>query len=174
MKPSELAEVLSLGKRAFPNYVMDAKTYELWFQLFCQYSIEQFVTGFFAVIRQSGRTFFPTPGEVMSALKETQDKTAIEYWNDILQSYRLTQEQYLAKHRENSSLKIAIYHVGWKNIFMADTQKELPWLRKEFLATYDYLEGIKETKNNYLISEENAKRILDFINSKTDNVKTLE
>jgi hypothetical protein len=167
MTKKELTEILGSVRKVFPNYVLETEALELWYALFETYHADDFLTAILSAVKEPGRQFFPTPGEVNKYLEAASGQiamTAGEAWNLVYKSCFQEQRIFLEKHFDNQPLVIATQQIGLRRIALADIGKELPFLRKEFIRTYEQNLHKSELNKNFYISKQQATRMLNSIN----------
>lgn len=175
MTKVELVNILRTVKRGFPNHVLDVESYELWFTLFETETAQDFMTAILSTIKEPGRQFFPTPGEVNKYLQHTKGETIMsagEAWNLAYSSCLQDERRFFERYGDNHALFVATRQVGLKNIALANIQEELPFLRKEFIRTYEQNMHKAQMQNNFALTHNQAKKMLDTINkSLSDRTK---
>ena len=167
MTKKELATTLRVIKRAFPNHVLDVEAYQLWFALFENETAETFMTAILSAVKEPGRQFFPTPGEVNKyiSLQKGVTMSAGEAWNLVYSNCLQSQSVFLEKHGGNQALEIATKQIGLRNIALAHIYDELPFLRKEFIRTYEQNAHKADQKINLQLSQQQAKTLVETINN---------
>lgn len=154
-------------RKVFPNYVLETEALELWYALFETYPADDFLTAILSAVKESGRQFFPTPGEVNKYLEAASGQlamTAGEAWNLVYKNCLQEQSKFLEKHENNPALVIATQQIGLRRIALADMERELPFLRKEFIRTYEQNLHKAELQRTFEISRGQATKMLDSIN----------
>jgi len=178
MTKLELMNTLRVVKRAFPNHVLDVEAYELWYTLFENETAEHFMTAILSCVKEPGRQFFPTPGEVNKYLQHSKGEssmTAGEAWNLAYSSCCGSERAFLDKYENHPALIIATRQIGLRNIALADIQNELPFLRKEFIRTFEQNIHKEEMGNNFALTHSQAKKMLDTINvGLSDKIKRIK
>ncbi len=167
MTKLELVNILRTVKRGFPNHVLDVEAFELWFLLFENCPESNFASAILSAVKEPGRQFFPTPGEVNKYLEAASGQiamTAGEAWNLVYKNCLQEQSKFLEKHVKNPALVIATQQIGLRRIALADMEKELPFLRKEFVRTYEQNLHKVELQRTFEVSRGQAAKMLDSIN----------
>ena len=167
MTKKELAEILGSVRKVFPNYVLETEALELWYALFETYHADDFLTAILSAVKEPGRQFFPTPGEVNKYLEAASGQIAMtsgEAWNLVYKNCLQEQSKFLEKHASNPALVIATQQIGLRRIALSDMERELPFLRKEFIRTYEQNLHKVELQRNFEISRGQATKMLDSIN----------
>jgi hypothetical protein len=90
--------------------------------------------------------------------------TAGEAWNLVYKNCLQQQSKFLDAHFENLALVIATQQIGLRRIALADLDKELPFLRKEFIRTYEQNLHKTELQQAFQVSRGQAAKMLDSIN----------
>lgn len=154
-------------RKVFPNYVLETEALELWYALFETYPADYFLTAILSAVKEPGRQFFPTPGEVNKYLEAASGQLAMtpgEAWNLVYKNCLHDQVKFLEKHASNPALVIATQQIGLRRIALADMERELPFLRKEFIRTYEQNLHKAELQRTFEISRGQATKMLDSIN----------
>lgn len=167
MTKKELVEILGSVRKVFPNYVLETEALELWYALFEMHHADDFLTAILSAVKEAGRQFFPTPGEVNKYLEAFSGQiamTAGEAWNLVYKNCLKEQSEFLERYADNRALVIATQQIGLRRIALADMERELPFLRKEFIRTYEQNLHKAELQRTFEVSRGQAAKMLDSIN----------
>jgi len=159
MTLEDVTKILGLAKLVFPNVSLSREAFRMWHKLFEDHDAAKFNAAILALIKEPGRVFFPTPGEVIGMMQgiDSREKCAPESLWEI--AVNLACRGLSLKAATSEMLKYskraarALRSVGWDRIRYADTITELPFVRKEFLSA---VESIKENENEQLSRTEAA------------------
>jgi len=170
MKLEEMSLTLGKFSLVFPNYSLSPEIIRLWYELFSKESLEHFYAAMLAVIKEDGRAFFPTPGEISAALrvlKEGYIPAAAEVWEDLLKIGSTGKNNDLENYLNgNSVARSALYQIGGINTLRyADIEKELPWRKKDFIKAYDECAQRNLVAKRVEISHTEALRVISQIPS---------
>jgi hypothetical protein len=165
MKLEEISLMLAKYSLVFPSCTLTAPTLKLWHELLGHESLEDLNVALRTLVKEPGRVYFPTPGEVVKVLNTMKGKDAppaAEEWEKVM---RLAAgggdlEYALAYFKTNPAACSAIRQVGWKNICTCDVVKELPFRKREFEKYYTEAaeRGIKQ-EQIVLSREESVKMV---------------
>jgi hypothetical protein len=139
MKLEEISLLLAKYSLPYATFSLSVPAIKLWYELFREESILDLEFAFRILVKQPGRLYFPTPGEVTEAinsLHREREVTSGAAWALILKyaqngsEYRYVQDA-LKTSGDKATLE-AINILGWDNIKTADVKKDLPWIKKDF------------------------------------------
>lgn len=175
MKLEETAIVLGKFSLVFPNYNLTEHAVMAWWDLFREESALHFEAAFRATVKETGRGFFPTPGEVVKNLRlltQPQLPTAEEVWSRLEECARRGDSKGAAKiASENEAAREALRRVDFHQIQFCDTQREKPWRQKDFIETYNRHIERTENQNAVRISYQEAKTLVENIDKRLIAVK---
>jgi hypothetical protein len=140
MTKKELTLILSMAAVALNQNITEQKIIA-WYQLFFNEDAEIFSAAMNAVIKESNRKFFPTPGELTAAMEalKPQVENAALVWDRLI-TYAQQSMDWLrveAKEFENKATISAIKQVEWNKIRYSDIEKDLPILKAQFIRFYN-------------------------------------
>jgi len=164
MKLSEMSMILLHASALYQNATLSEPTIRMWHSLFEEEAAHKFKAAFLALVKQSGRVFFPTPGEVVGMLRTMQsnDLPAEELWVkacEVASSGCDSAQMSAHMGRYSKRAVAALNSIGWDRVRYADLESEIHFVRRDFLAA---MEGYQ--KNEELeISKDDAKRMLSQI-----------
>jgi hypothetical protein len=145
MKQHEMTKILTMFFPTFwPSMELTQETMKMWFKLFEGEDAHTFCAAMKSAVLEPGRAFPPAPGEVQKyltkALATPEDKlTASEAWGKVLTcaSRSLSRFQMEKSLNEFPRAVKAALQVGYERIRFSDTEKELPFVRKDFVRYYE-------------------------------------
>jgi len=167
MDRKEMGQIIGMAKKAFPNHVLETAALELWFTLFETETAEDFMIAMLSTIKEPGRQFFPTPGEVNKYLQHSRGETMMtagEAWNLTYSHCLQDERKFFERYGDNHALYVAARQIGLRNIALANIEEELPFLRKEFIRTYEQNKHKAEMQNNFALTHNQAKKMLNSLN----------
>lgn len=137
MTKEEIHKILTKISSLYQNFQISPTTAELWLEIFGAF---QYCDVSAAALEyfQSPAAYPPTPGQLMAKLREkakTLVPTADDSWELVIKLARHVSALDMAL--VPPSIQRAMRGIGWDRVAYADVQKELPWIRKEFLANYE-------------------------------------
>jgi hypothetical protein len=146
MTLKELGFIMAKAKGLFPNYELTPEIVGVWFELFHKYDAVAFQAAMHAAAIEPNREFFPTPGAVTKYM-QPKEKPPAEIWERLRlfaqNSASLGSiERYFGK---DSAIMRAVRAIGWDRVQYANLEKELPFIRKDFIQ---YLTEMRERENH--------------------------
>jgi hypothetical protein len=113
-----------------------------WTMCFSDTSAQDFQIAFMAAIKEPGRKFFPTPGEVNKALivlNEDVQPPALEIWDWLMGRARAGSNQALVLKAldGNPAAQSAIRQIGFDTLRLCDVETELPHRKRDFERLYN-------------------------------------
>lgn len=139
MKLEELSVLLAKYSLPYATFSLTVPAIKLWHELFRNDSILDLEFAFRLLVKQPGRLYFPTPGEVTEAIRQlhTQHQsTTGQAWIEVMQYAQCGANSDVVikalESKGDTASAHAINVIGWNSIKSADIKKELPWMRKEF------------------------------------------
>lgn len=153
MKLSEITLTLGQVATVFQNVTMSEPTLRMWHKLFENEDSQRFQAAIIAIIKEPGRVFFPTPGEVVAMLQRMNegDNAPGDLWEMacLLARGGLNTEQMVERMSETSPRAArALRSIGWDRVRYTDNS-ELHYVRREFLealAAYEQFEHEQTTR----------------------------
>lgn len=180
MKREEIAKILVAAACVFPTVTLTPDAINIWFTLFKQVEAKVFYAALFVCIKEAGRKFFPTPGEVNEILLRDSIRhiTAEEVWEFAVSQaarsqscFSETQKLILGEFLENA--ETAARSVGWSRIRFANTESELCFVRRDFINTFNSTLERDQVWNQAQIESTEKKILIDDIEARK-NQKLLE
>lgn len=169
MKLEEMAEILGKKALLFSNYRLTANVIKAWADHFQGTDIANFAPAFTAAINEPGRSFFPSPGEVSKYLEATEPQLpgAAEVWEHLCGMVAGSANPWVYLS-ENRAGQIALKSIGWHTIKYGDTEKDLPFRKREFIQIYNTVTQSNEVKGRVVaaIGAEESKKLLNGISPK--------
>lgn len=169
MKLEEMAAILGKKALLFANYKLTSSVIKAWSDHYQGTSIEDFAPALTAAINEPGRSFFPSPGEVSKYLEATKPQLpeAALVWERLcgMAAGSANPWVYLSDNRAG---QIALESIGWSTIKYGDTEKELPFRKREFIQIYNRIAESCETRGRVMqaIGHEEAKKLLNGLSPK--------
>ena len=165
MKLDQMAVVLAQASSVFSNFTLTKEAIKTWQSLFANEDFESFHAALRICIKEPGRSFFPTPGEVNKVIlqaKKLDIPDADEAWVRLLgfASGGNSSGAYEYLSGNEAGLR-ALDRVTFHSLRYADIETELPWIRKEFISSYNEISQSIESKEAVYIGREEAKAILN-------------
>lgn len=164
MKLEQMAVILAQASSVFSNFTLTKEAIKTWHSLFSDTGFEQFHAALRICVKEPGRSFFPTPGEVnkiILKMDKLQIPDADEVWTTLLRfasgGDELGARKYLI---DNEAGERALNQVSFHSLRYSDIETELPWIRKEFMKAYQEISENAEQRDYIAIGREQAKNIL--------------
>lgn len=150
MKLEELTNILAVAAQLFPNAALSTAHYWLWHSLFANDSADAFSRALQVVLKEPGRKWFPTPGEVNAVLAESKKTeaermTSVEAWNAVVERAEKNPPKGFPAVERSAARKFPRLHAalmaigGLERVRFAD-ESEIQWVRKAFIEAYHELE----------------------------------
>ncbi len=153
MKLSEITAILGQAAIVFPNVTLQEATFRAWFKLFEAEDAQKFHAAMLALVKEAGRKFFPTPGEVTEILQRMNDggsapgdlwEHAIHLASHGLSVDRMTEEM----TKKSARAARALRSIGWDRVRHTDLS-DLHYVRRDFIEamkSYEQHEHEQSTK----------------------------
>lgn len=161
MTLSEMTTVLGVAAEFFPTVSVTPQMAKAWLILFQNRDAMEFGSAMMAVCAEPGRKFFPTPGELTARLLGVASQSsAEEAWELCLRlaskslDWDDAEKELQARSRAAAH---AAFSVGWDRVRYSDIERELPFIRKNFLSAFESFDETAAAR----ISDAEAKRILE-------------
>lgn len=139
MKITEATAILGQAAIVFPSVTLSEPAFRAWHKLFENEDAQKFQAALTALVKEAGRVFFPTPGEVTAMLLKLGaplEPSPDELWALACScaSAGLSIEA-AEDHMRIQSKRAAraLRSVGWERIRYADFERELPFVRRDFI-----------------------------------------
>jgi len=140
MNIKETALILAQVSVTFPNFTLTSEAIKAWYGLFQNEAYEVFHSAMRLAVKEPGREFFPTPGQIQKIITEIklgELPHADEVWTKVLQFASQGNEAGAREYlKGNVAGERALNRVSFRSLRMANVDTELPWLRKEFIQSY--------------------------------------
>lgn len=168
----QMATILGRAVMGFPNFTISREFIHAWHQNFQLCDVGKFAAALTAATNEPGRQFFPTYGDIQTYLLKSE-RNAAEAWELAVGAAKnsLDEAHLMNEFGEESLLFRTIMAVGWSRIRYANIEKELDFIRKEFLRFYKELEEGVEKRDVFAIGREQSKQILGRIG--LNGIKTI-
>lgn len=164
MKIEEFTMIIGKAKLVFPNFTLTPEVIKAWFDLFQEEPAELFHTAMRAAVKEPGRAFFPTPGEVQTyivRLRTGEKPSGDEVWVKLLACAAKGDELAAARVVDgNPAGQKALRRVTFHSLRYANIETELPWVRKEFIQSYDDHTERAEKNGHIELTQAEAKDVL--------------
>ncbi len=165
MKLEQMAMILAQASSVFSNFTLTKEAIKTWHSLFANTDLEEFHAAMRTCVKEPGRSFFPTPGEVNKVIlqaKRMNMPDADEVWCTLLgyASGGDSSGAYRYLNGNEAGLR-ALDRVTFHSLRYADIETELPWIRKEFINSYNEITESIQSKEAVYIGREEAKAILN-------------
>lgn len=137
MKLSEVTFILGQAASVFQNVAMTEPTLRMWHKLFENEEASRFQAAMIALTKESGRVFFPTPGEVVAMLQRMNDgdKAPGDLWEiacDLARAGYDTERMVERMSEISQRAARALRSIGWDRVRYTDFS-QLQFVRKDFL-----------------------------------------
>lgn len=170
---------LMVGNGEIYNKSVSKSLMQIYFDTLTDYSIEDVKKGFgkHSLDPKHG-TFFPKPADIVRHLEaltiNTEDKATLA-WNQIMREIRVTGAYGSLKLDDKQAIAAIKAVKSWKDL-CAMPEKDLTWVKKEFIANYAIYEntpvellpsslpGLEELQSHKQEASESMKRIKAGIN----------
>lgn len=167
MKLEQMAVVLAQASSVFSNFTLTKEAIKTWHSLFSETSLETFHAALRICIKEPGRSFFPTPGEVnkiILKMKMAEIPDGDEVWCTLLNYASGGAEDLADKYLMNNEAgQRALRQVSFHALRYSDIETELPWVRKEFLRAYAEISESASARSQIYIGKQEAAKILGNI-----------
>jgi len=154
-----------------PNLTLTPQTIRAWHELFSEDAALEFQAALNGSLKQPGRAFFPTPGEVNACLlilKHGQTPPALEVWELINKFARgsipIAQVEKQLQH--NHAAISALRQVGYNTIRYSNIETDLLFRKRDFERLYEDAAKKNEQTTRLEITKGAAVKMLSKINSK--------
>lgn len=171
MTLEEITMALGQARLVFPNVAITAEAFRMWHKLFEQEKAADFHAAILALIKQSGRVFFPTPGEVTEMLSKlnNNEPCGAELWEmacTLAQNGHSTEGMMEHMNMISPSAAQALKSIGWERVRYGDFQRELPFVRRDFLQALEEYKNYEQME----ISNRDAQSLLSKISPSVGGV----
>lgn len=175
MKYEEMVQALTRVACLFPNITLTKEFVTAWYENFRSEDITEFYGALKVAANEPGREFFPTPGVVRKYL-ETKESCAEEEWMELqsLAQRGVKMFELNSMYGEDSLVMKAVRSVGWDRIRLSDYEKELPFVRKNFISAYNSMHESDSHNDRVQIGREEARNVLGSLFSGDSDVKKIE
>ena len=165
MKLEQMAVILAQASSVFSNYTLTKEAIKTWHSLFANTDLEEFHAAMRTCVKEPGRSFFPAPGEVNKIIlqaKRLNLPDADEAWSRLLSFASGGNSSAAYEYLRGNEVGLrALDRVTFHSLRYADIETELPWIRKEFISSYNEISQSIESKEAVYIGREEAKAILN-------------
>lgn len=137
MDANETKKILAMVAATYANATLNEATAAIWGRIFKELPFATVEAAFFEYAKTPNR-FAPAPGEILEIIRQKARRSVEpvdDVWNEILSiagSGSPGRRELLS-----DAAKSAMRQVGWRNVAMAHTEKELPWIKKRFVELYE-------------------------------------
>lgn len=165
MKLEQMAVILAQASSVFSNFTLTKEAIKTWHSLFSDTDIEAFHAAMRTCVKEPGRSFFPTPGEVNKIILQARKLNlpdADEAWTNLLRFAAGGDSSGAYKYLAGNEAGLrALDRVTFHSLRYADIETELPWIRKEFISSYNEISESIEKKEQVYIGRDEARAILN-------------
>jgi len=172
MTQEQMSLILCKFVTLFPNFTLSEATIKTWHSLYDDEDPIMFHSALKQCISQKGRAFFPTPGEVNAILQPMKTKQlplSGEVWAQLLKwaSSSFSESKVVLLLEDNPTAQRALQQTGWDNIRLADIDKSLPFLKRDFERHYSDTQEHSDVDNLINIGREAAAEMLARIEARS-------
>ena len=154
MKLEESTFTLGQASLLFPNVSLTKDAFKAWHKLFENEDPQKFQAAVTALVTEPGRVFFPTPGEVtamMMKLERPTEPSPDELWTIACKGASAgmsieAAEDHMRQHSKRAAR--ALRSVGWERIRYADFDRDLPFVRRDFIEALRSAERYDEEQTS--------------------------
>lgn len=160
-----------------PNFTLTPETIRAWYDFFSNESATTFGVALQAVMKQPGRIFFPSPGEVVLLINEAQNKNfppAGLIWDEICTyaQFGYDIDKVLELLKGNPVAISALRQVGYREIRYCNYDG-LIFRKRDFERYYDRAVESYEVQKRIELSKEESKKFLSSITAPS-GIKSIE
>lgn len=160
MNFDEAKTIIGILVAVFPRHIEPSKTLiNVWQGVLSEWSFDEVHKALKAFLSTDAE-FPPLPGQIHQTILKSRAKPASQVWAEVLklagQSLSLSQ---VKERLENERALRAIEAIGWDRIRYANTEKDLPFIRKDFERMYAE-NSEHEQQQKIAIGRDEAKQIV--------------
>lgn len=169
MTPGEVSRAIGGAALCFPNLSLSTAQIDAWYSFFRDTGPQVFQNAMIAAVKEPGRKFFPTPGEVQSYIEAQKNTPSADVaWAAVRSAAAAgrSDEHLTPEAREAVRLIGGIGRVG-----RADYERDFPFLERDFRRVYNERRDHHSTQERLGIAAPKVREILQATMKKIDGGK---